>query len=251
MKKVEKKLIIANWKMSLNYSDSISLAKKLKISLKKSKSKNDILILPDFLSLVRVAEILKNTKILLGSQDLAPFSLGAYSGEVSLESLQEVSCSYVLIGHSERRKYFNDNFLIADKMKNVFDNSNIVPILCVGETWAEKKSGKTLKIIEQQLKTAFSKALKLKNRQIVIAYEPVWAIGSGKAVELDDAIIVHKKIKEIIFKNLKTKNVQVLYGGSVNLENYEKFKNQEYIDGLLMGGSSLNANNFIKIANNF
>lgn len=254
MKNLSKKLVIGNWKMNLNYKDSISLGKKIQQSLKGKKNSNEVVLLPDFLSLAELKKSVKNKNIYWGAQDVSPFPLGAFTGEVALDSLKQISIKYVLIGHSERRQKFFDNSLVASKMKNVLENSDIIPILCVGETLAEKEANKTWSVISSQIKEAFSEIKTLKNKKIVIAYEPVWAIGTGRVVEVSDAVAVHKKIRQFI-KETFTKNspseLGVIYGGSVDLKKYSSFCKLEDVSGLLIGGASLKANDFSKIAINF
>lgn len=253
MKELSKKIIIGNWKMNLDFKSSISLAKNISQNFSKIKTDHDVAVLPDFLSLSEVSKNL-NKKVFYGAQDVSPFALGAYTGEISLESLSQIGCQFVLIGHSERRQYFSDEILIADKIKNVLENSKITPILCIGETWAQKKSNQTLKVITQQIKSALAKIKTLKDKKIIIAYEPVWAIGSGKIVSVEEAVLVHQEIKKIInkiFKNKLPLELRVIYGGSVNLKNFLAFKNQPDISGFLIGGSSLKASDFVKIINKF
>lgn len=254
MKNLSKKLIIGNWKMNLDYKDSISLAKKIEKKLKGQRIKNEIVLLPDFLSLNEIKKNIKNKNIFLGAQDVSPFSLGAFTGEVSLEALKQIPLKYVLIGHSERRQYFFDNSLIANKMKNVLENSEIIPILCVGETLSEREAGKTWNAISHQLQEAFAKIKSLKNKKIIIAYEPIWAIGTGKTVDVADALVVHKKIRKFIEKKFALQapsELGVLYGGSVDLKKYANFCKLEDVSGLLIGGASLKADDFSEIALNF
>lgn len=254
MKNLSKKIVIGNWKMNLNYKDSIALAKKINSGLKGKKFFNEVIILPDFSSLSDVKKNIKNKNIFCGAQDVSPFPLGSYTGEVSLESLKQLSCSYVLIGHSERRQKFFDDTLVASKMKNVLENSDIVPILCVGETLIEKNSGNAWKIISSQIKEAFSQVKTLRGKKIIIAYEPVWAIGTGKIVEVSDAVDIHKKIRLFVKENF-SKNAPselgVIYGGSVDLQKYQNFCKLEDVSGFLVGGASLKASDFTKIAINF
>jgi len=253
MKDISKKIIIGNWKMNLDFKSSISLTKKISQNFSKIKTSHEVVVLPDFLSLSGVSKNL-NKKIFYGSQDVSPFSRGAYTGEVSLEALSQIGCKFVLIGHSERRQYFSDDDIISYKMKNVLENSKITPILCVGETWDQKKSNQTLKVINQQIKAALAKIKTLKNKNLIIAYEPVWAIGSGKIVSVEEAVLVHQEIKKIINKMFKDKlplELRVIYGGSVNLNNFIEFKNQLDISGFLIGGASLKASDFVKIINKF
>jgi len=251
-----KKIIAGNWKMNLDCKDSLILADKLNKILNIKKSRNEVIIFPDFSSLFLVSQIIKDGQIKFGSQNVAHKSLGAYTGEVSLESLKQLSCKYVLIGHSERRQYFADNDLVADKLFNVLKNSKIKPILCIGESLAQRKKGETFKILEKQLKEAFSK-LKirdLENKNIIIAYEPIWAIGTGLVAEVEDIVKAHKKIKEIfskMFRKSSIKPAKVLYGGSVNVDNFLNLQKLPEVDGLLIGGASLKAGDFLDIAYNF
>jgi triosephosphate isomerase (TIM) len=254
MKNLSQKIIIANWKMNLDYKSSIILANKLFKNFNKKSIANKILVLPDFLPLAEIIKNFKSKKISYGAQDVSPFSLGAYTGEVSLESLKYLGCEYVLLGHSERREYFYDDKNIALKVENVIKKSDIIPIICVGESWSQRKTNKTWESIEVQLKTAFSKIKGLRGKTIIIAYEPVWAIGSGKVVSVSDALIVHKKIKDFIstkFKKSLPRELGVVYGGSLNLKNYKDFSKLSDISGLLVGGASLKISDFSKIINNF
>lgn len=253
MKNFSKKIIIGNWKMNLDYKDSIILAKKINKNFRR-KAPSSIVLLPDFLSLSEISKNFKNKNISYGAQDVAPFTLGSYTGEVSVESLKDLKCSYILIGHSERRKYLAEDKLISAKINNVLTNSNIIPILCVGESLEQKKDGETLAVIKEQLKEAFSKVKSLKGKKLIIAYEPLWAIGTGKVILPAEAVLIHKEIRKIIqtmFATSLPSEFGILYGGSINLRNYEDFKNIEDISGLLIGGASLKASDFSKIVNNF
>jgi len=254
MKNLSKKIIIGNWKMNLDYKSSVSLSKKINLAFKSKKQKNKVVLLPDFSSLFEVGQNIKKSSIKLGAQDVALYNLGAYTGEVSLESLKQLKCEYVLIGHSERRKYFKDDDLVADKMKNVLENSAITPILCIGETLSQRRSGKTLTVLEKQLKTALSKTKNISGKKIIIAYEPIWAIGTGRVIIVAEAISIHKKIRALMEKicyNNLPKELGIIYGGSINMKNFEDFKNCSDISGLLIGGASLKAGDFINIADNF
>lgn len=253
---MSKKIIAGNWKMNLDYKNSLLLADKLSKILNIKKSRNEVVVFPDFSSLFLVSRIIKDSQIKFGSQDVAHKSLGAYTGEVSLESLKQLNCKYILIGHSERRQYFADTVLVADKLFNVIKNSKINPILCIGENLTERKKGITYKILDKQLEEAFSKLKPkdLENRNIIVAYEPVWAIGTGLVAETKDIILAHKKIKEKfskMFSGKKIKEVKVLYGGSVNVDNFLNLQNLKEVDGLLIGGASLKAGDFLDIAYNF
>lgn len=238
--------------MNLDYDQSLSLATKIAEILKIKKSKNEVIIFPDFISLSPVSSVIKDSQVILGAQDVAPFSNGAYTGEVDIRNIKQVSCKYVLVGHSERRSYFSDDNFIADKVAKVLNTKGVSLILCVGEKLEEKKRGETKKIIKKQLKDAFSKvSIKdLNGGKIIIAYEPVWAIGTGLIALPNDVENIHKEIKKMLPSNL-AKEPKVIYGGSVNADNFLDFQGLKNVDGFLIGGASLKAGTFLDIAYNF
>jgi triosephosphate isomerase len=238
-----KKLIIANWKMKLGFNESLVLAKKLNNKLKSDK--NNIVICPDYLSLAPIANILKKSKIVLGAQDSAITDSGAYTGEVSPLNLKSIGVKYVILGHSERREHLHENSaIINDKIKAALKNK-LIPVLCVGEKLIERESGEAKSVITDQLRRALNR-IDVKNNNIVIAYEPVWAIGKGKAIAPAEAEEMHQFIKSQVNKILK-KAVLVIYGGSVDSKNILSFISQKNIDGFLVGGASLKSDEFIKI----
>ena len=252
---MRKKIVAGNWKCNTTLQTGLELAASVLDSVVKSGDPGvQVVICPPFVHLTGVTGIIDNQRVKAGAQNCGAEAKGAYTGEVSLESLKQLKCEYVLIGHSERRQYFNDDDLIADKMKNVLDHSNIIPILCIGETLKQKRAGKTLVVLEKQLKTALSNIKNLSSKKIIIAYEPIWAIGSGRVIIVAEAISIHKKIRALIEKichNNLPKELGIIYGGSINMKNFENFKNCSDISGLLIGGASLKANDFINIVNNF
>ena len=238
-----KKIIIANWKMNLSLKESLDLAKKL--ALKSKNLKNEIAVCPDYLSLAPVAAILKKTEISLGAQDCAITDFGAYTGEVSPLNLKNLGLKYVILGHSERREHLHENSgIINNKIKAALNNK-LIPVLCVGEKLIEKEAGHAREVIADQLRRALSKIV-LKSNNFIIAYEPIWAIGTGKAILPNEAEEIHQFIKVQANKILK-KSVAVIYGGSVNEKNAASFAAQKNIDGFLVGGASLKAAEFINI----
>jgi triosephosphate isomerase (TIM) len=253
---MSKKIIAANWKINLDYNQSISLAKKISDILNIKNSKNEVIIFPDFTSLSPISEIVKDSQVKLGSQDISPFSPGPYTGEVDIKNIKQISCKYALVGHSERRQYFNDDKMISDKINNIIKVKGVTPVLCIGENLEEKKAGETKKIIKKQLKEAFSKIKEsdIENKKIVIAYEPIWAIGSGVVARPSDLVKIHRDIKNIfktMFSSDKVLEPKVLYGGSVSADNFVDFHDLKDIDGFLIGGASLKAGSFLDIAYNF
>lgn len=229
--------------MKLSLSASLNLAKAL--ALKLPGVKNKVVICPDYLSLAQTAAIIKKTKIILGAQDCAIADFGAYTGEVSPLNLKTLGVKYVILGHSERREHLHENSaIINDKIRAALKNK-LIPILCVGEKLIERKNGQAETVISDQLRRALT-GVKLKNNNLIIAYEPVWAIGAGKALDAAEAEKIHKYIKERAAKIVK-KSLPVIYGGSVDAKNIALFAAEKNIDGFLVGGASLKANEFIKI----
>jgi len=260
-----KPLIVANWKMNFDVKESVSYIRKFKRLVKQRKSKisvdlktkfsNDIknveiVICPSFLSLELLYNELKKTNIKLGAQDLFYEKNGAFTGEISALMIKKY-CSYVILGHSERRKYFNErNELINKKIKSALGHG-IKPILCIGESLKEKKQGKTKSALKKQLSECLKGINQIK--KIIIAYEPVWAISGGeskhKADSPQDAENVHSFIRNELIKKYgkKAEKMKIIYGGSVNKANIKEFMVFNDVDGVLVGGASLNARSFSRI----
>jgi len=241
-----KKIIMANWKMRLSYAESLSLAKKLVKDYQVTK--HQVIVCPDYLALPAVAQILKGAKLYLGAQDSAPVEIGAYTGEVSPRSLKSFGVRYVILGHSERREHFHENSaIINNKIKAALKNK-LRPVLCIGEKLAEKKAGRAKEVLVDELRRAL-KGVKIRAAtDLVIAYEPVWAIGNGQAIAPQEAAGIQAFISQQAAKMLK-KKVAVLYGGSVNSQNAPDFLGQPAIAGLLVGTASWQASEFQKIIN--
>jgi triosephosphate isomerase (TIM) len=247
-----KKYIIANWKMNLSLADTLSLAKKFKEKFA-GFDKGEVAICPSTLALSEVAKILKGSKVALGAQNVFWEELGAYTGEVSPNMLVEVGCRYVIIGHSERRKYLYENYeVINEKVRAVVKNEKLIPVICIGESWEERKTDRRDFVLVEQLEQALSGLKVFGDQQIIIAYEPIWAIGTGTAIEPAEAEYAHKIIKlalnDIFGMQVVSKNFKVIYGGSINSENVKSFAKLEGMDGLLVGGASLKVDEFLKVA---
>jgi len=244
-----KKLIMANWKMRLNYKKSLVLAAEFTKSKTLKESKHEIAICPDYLSLAAISQILKKTKIGLGSQDSSLADYGAYTGEISPSDLKYLRVKYSIIGHSERREYLHENSSILNLKIAAALNSGLIPVLCIGEKLSEKEEGRTRNYLSEELHRAL-KGIKIKSASdLIIAYEPVWAISTNRQarpIPITEAVEIHKFIKMQASKTLKRK-VRVIYGGSVNGSNAHEFLKQKDIDGLLVGASSLKINEFNKI----
>ena len=241
-----KKLFIANWKMQLDYKESIILVKAYQKNLKKIK--NEVVVTPDFTVLSAASEILKKTSLKLGAQDCAFGLRGAYTGEVSVKSLKQLGVKYVLIGHSERRGYFKeDSGLLKFKVAAALENG-LVPVLCIGEKLNDYKAKRTHTILRRKLEEVLF-GLEISNESaIVIAYEPVWAIGSGKTPTAKEIEANHVFIKGVLAE-LIGQIPRVLYGGSVSAKNSAELLEWPNIDGLLVGGASLKVDEFSKIVN--
>ncbi|MCF7820396.1 MAG: triose-phosphate isomerase [Candidatus Pacebacteria bacterium] len=249
------KLVIANWKMNLDISESVQLAKKLKLSFLKKLWQDQVVICPDFLSLSSVYQALNKTKIRLGAQNCFWQEVGAYTGEISPKNLKQVKADFVILGHSERRYYFKEkNEEIALKVDLAL-KTNIKPIVCVGEALTDHQKGRTLSTLKKQVKQSLQ-GIKLKSKdKIVLAYEPVWAIGNGKNLDPKEVVKILSFLKaEIakVFSSTKAENnFSFIYGGSVSAENVKDFAKFKEIQGLLVGSSSLKLRNFSKICNDF
>jgi triosephosphate isomerase len=247
-----KKYIIANWKMKLSIADSLKLAKEVKTKFKDFKDAS-IAICPNFISLVEVKKALRGSKIDLGAQNVFWEDLGAYTGEISPSMLIEAGCSYVIIGHSERRKFLGENYeMIHKEIKAVLTKQDLIPIVCIGENWDERKTDRRDFVLFDQLQQALSGIDVVGNQQIIIAYEPIWAIGSGTAIEPSEAEYAHKIIKltlnDMFGMKIVNNNFKIIYGGSINSNNVSGFVDLENLDGVLVGGASLDAEEFYKVA---
>jgi triosephosphate isomerase len=250
--KKEEKIIIANWKMKLSLKESVELTKKVKNKFKDLKE-GKIAVCPNFISLLEVKKILKDSHIEVGAQDVFWEGKGAYTGEISPIMLVEAGCRYVIIGHSERRKFLTENYeMIHRKVKAVLRTENLIPIVCIGENWDERKTDRRDFVLFDQLQQALSGIDISTNQQIIVAYEPIWAIGSGTAIEPSEAEYAHKIIRltlnDMFGMEAVNKNFKIIYGGSINSRNVKPFVNLENLDGLLIGGASLDADEFYRVA---
>lgn len=244
-----KPLIAGNWKMHKTVKESVDFARQLRSEFPEPVDRN-IVIAPPFTALYPVAEILRGSGIHLSAQNLHWDEEGAYTGEISAEMLVDAGCEYVIIGHSERRAFFNERDNEINRKIKTALKFNLRPIFCVGETLAERESNQTFAIIKRQIEEGLINLSSDGIGRAVIAYEPVWAIGTGKTATPGQAEEVHRFIRntmaEINRKDASSKTV-ILYGGSVNYDNIGDLMNQPDIDGALVGGASLDVETFIKI----
>lgn len=244
-----KSMIVGNWKMNLNSKE----AKELSLALKNGLDpdlKRDVLLAPGFTNLFVVREIVGNSPLALAAQNMNWEDEGAFTGDVSPLQLKDAGCTHVILGHSERRHVFGEtDHIINKKMKAAIKNS-LIPILCVGETLEERESQKTYRVIETQIKEAFEDLSVSEISNVIVAYEPVWAIGTGKTAAPEQAQYVHvfiRKELEVLYGEEFAQNVRILYGGSVKPENIDQLMAQPDLDGALVGGASLKADKFLRI----
>jgi triosephosphate isomerase len=239
-------MIAGNWKMNTTVSEAMALVKEMRPGLDRIDNVDKV-ICPPFVSLSAVKELLKGSSIKLGAQDLYFEEKGAYTGEISPLMLAEL-CQLVIIGHSERRQYFNETVELVDKKVQASLKVGLQPILCVGETPKENEAGKTEEVLAKQLSLTASQAY---NAGLVLAYEPIWAIGTGRAATGQQANqtigFIRRHISQQCSREI-AQAVRILYGGSVTAANIAEFINQPEIDGALVGGASLKTSQFLSIA---
>lgn len=247
------KIVIANWKMKLTLAESRELAKKVKEKFI-NFNEDEVVICPNFLSITEVKEIIKGSPIGLGAQDVFWEGLGAYTGEVSAGMLKEAGCKYVIVGHSERRKFQMENYeMIHKETKAVLAEGGMIPVVCIGENWDERKTDRRDYVLFEQLQQALTGIEVGEHQEIIVAYEPIWAIGSGTAIEPAEADYAHKIIRltlnDMFGEDVVENNFKIIYGGSINKDNVVGFNGLDNIDGLLVGGASLDADEFLHVAN--
>lgn len=251
---MRKKIAAGNWKMHKTFLEGQGLAQEIR-TMAESELMNDatLLIFPPYIHLQSLAKQMEGSKIGVGAQNLNQNEQGAYTGEVSASMLTSIGIHYTLVGHSERRQYYNEtNESCAAKIKTALKH-NIVPVYCIGETLAEREANQHFNIVETQLKALTG----LSNDEIskcIIAYEPVWAIGTGVTASSAQANEMHIHIRKVIaglFDNTIAQNISILYGGSVKPDNAKELFAQSDIDGALIGGAALASKDFINIAKSF
>ena len=244
-----KKLIAGNWKMNKTASDAAALAKDI-VSAAGKQNEVDIVVCPPFTALESVGKIVDGSVVRLGAQNMHPEAQGAFTGEVSAPMLRSLFVTHVILGHSERRTLFGEtDSFINLKVLAAFKNL-LRPILCVGESLAERESGATLKVVQAQTERALEGVGKDLAPSLIVAYEPVWAIGTGKVATADQAQEVHAFIRGLLTKLFTApaaERVRILYGGSMKPANAAELLNQKDIDGGLIGGASLEARSFVEL----
>jgi triosephosphate isomerase len=241
-------LVAGNWKMHGSRAENTSLVESL-LDLLKPDSKADVLLCPPFVYLWETGRMLKDTDVALGAQSLCAEALGAFTGEVSGAMLRDVGCGYVLVGHSERRQLYGENDALVARKFVAAQGQGLVPVLCVGETLEERESGRTNEVVARQLDAVLSVSGVASLGQAVVAYEPVWAIGTGRTASPEQAQEVHAMIRARVeaLDGTIARSVRILYGGSVKASNARELFAMADIDGGLVGGASLKAEEFAQI----
>lgn len=247
-------LVIANWKMNI---PSGGISGWIQNEMISNNDEVDFENKSSYLRFMGIAPPISHLTELknlfnfgfLGAQDISKYNDGAKTGDISADMVIEKGCSFSILGHSERREFHNEtNSIVSEKLRVCLEKS-IIPVVCIGESLEDYNAGKTLDILEMQLKEIFTSIATKKT--LVIAYEPVWAIGSGKTPSTDEVNNIHQHIKDIVQSIANIEAINVIYGGSVNCENAKSFFQQTNIDGALIGGASLDGKDFLGIYNDF
>ena len=246
---MRKPLIAGNWKMYQTTGQAVALVERLRALLAEIAGV-DVVVCPPFTAMQAVAEALEGSRIGLGAQNMHWEGEGAYTGEVSPVMLTDLGCRYVILGHSERRQHFGETDLNVNRKVRAALRHHLAPILCVGETFGEREEGRTFPVVEGQLRGGLSDIPPQAGEGIVVAYEPVWAIGTGHTATPEQAATVHAFIRKQLgelWGEAAGRAVRILYGGSVKPDNMDALMAAPEIDGALVGGASLKADAFARI----
>jgi triosephosphate isomerase len=251
---MRRKLFAANWKMNLTPVEARELIAAIRAELDRDApiftADRDVLIAPSALSIPAAAQALAGSAIALGAQNMHFEPKGAFTGEISAEMLRFFAVSYVIVGHSERRHIFKEDDDMIGRRAAAVAAAHMTPILCVGETAAERDAGRTLEVVLRQLQLGLNRFSGDDEHKVVVAYEPVWAIGTGRTASPEQAQAVHGAIREALGDHLSHTTaaaIRILYGGSVTAENVDTLMAKPDIDGALVGGASLKAESFVRI----
>ncbi len=240
------KLVAGNWKMNLTLAEARGLAREI-VQGVGSESRAEVVLAPPYTALAAVAGELTGTPVKLAGQDMFWEEKGAFTGAISPVMLADVGCHYVIIGHSERRQHFGETDATVNRKVKAALAAGLVPIMCVGETLTEREAGHTLIVVETQVRGGLAGFPAAARERLVLAYEPVWAIGTGKTATPEQAQEVHRFIRKLLPSILNTEAIRILYGGSVTPENAPILMSEPDIDGALVGGASLKAASFLPI----
>jgi triosephosphate isomerase len=248
VKKFRKKIVVGNWKMNKLLADAVTLAQDIKTQLASCREV-DVVLCPPFTALKVVGEVISDTLIKLGAQNMHWAPEGAYTGEISANMLRDIYCHYVILGHSERRSFFGETDEIVNRKAKSALAANLTPIVCVGETLEQREAGQMTTVIKSQVQKSLAELGKDLER-VIVAYEPVWAIGTGRTASPAQAQEVHALIRDVL-AGLGgpdvAASIRIQYGGSVKASNARELFGQPDIDGGLIGGAALDAHSFMEI----
>jgi len=244
-------LIVGNWKMHKTIQETADFSLRLKGEFAKETDQGvEVAVAPPFTSLAAAAQVFRGSPISLSAQDVFWAESGAYTGEISAKMLADVGCRFAIVGHSERRQYFHETDDSVNRKAAALVKEGLIPIICVGETLSERQGGSTLSVVEKQTREGLKGVAAKDPQNLVIAYEPVWAIGTGHTATQQQAQEVQAFIRELlgeIFSSRIAQGMRILYGGSVKPENIADLMAMEDIDGALVGGASLDIKSFFSI----
>ncbi len=250
---MRKKIVAGNWKMNTTVAEGVALAKELVAGMGQVPADVNMVIAPPFVHLTSVGEVIKDSKIALSAQNCANKEKGAYTGEVSAAMIAGIGCEYCILGHSERRQYYGENSAtLVEKMALALSNG-LKPIYCVGEMLSEREAGNHFAVVKAQIEEVLFGLSAEQMSQVVVAYEPVWAIGTGVTATSAQAQEIHAFIRKTLAEKFGAlaEDVTILYGGSCKPSNAKELFAQKDIDGGLIGGAALKAADFIAIAQSY
>ena len=250
---MRKKIVAGNWKMNTLPAEGVELAKGVAAGKRDVCDCVNFIVCPPFTHLASVIETLKNSDVKVGAQDCATEAKGAYTGEVSAQMIAALGCEYVILGHSERRQYYGETSeTLNKKMARAYEN-NLTPIYCVGENLEEREAGRHFDVVKAQIEEVVFNLSEEQFAKLVIAYEPVWAIGTGKTATADQAEEIHAYIREVLRSKFgaAAEECSILYGGSCKPSNAGEIFSKPNVDGGLIGGAALKAEDFLAIGKAF
>ncbi len=248
---MRRSLVLGNWKQNTTKSTALELLTDLSKELNDNPTKTELGVIPPALVVQMAVEQCQNSAFEVGVQNVSSTNAGAFTGEVGADMVASMGAKYALVGHSERREYFKESADdLANKIVRCLEH-DLLPVYCIGEQLEVRQSGDYLAFIKNQLEEVFSQLQPEQITNLVIAYEPVWAIGTGETASAEQAQEVHAMIRQLVHAKIGTDNITILYGGSCKPSNAKELFSQPDIDGGLIGGASLNAKDFVAIANSF
>jgi triosephosphate isomerase len=248
---MRKKIVAGNWKMNMDLTEGLNFAKSVDKHFRENPpAKAEVILCPPFIHLAGIAEIIKGGNVKLGAQNCASEASGAYTGEVSAYMVKSTGAEYVIIGHSERRSYYHEDDKLLNKKTQLALNADLKVIFCVGEVKSEREEGKHLIIVKRQMEEGLFNLSREQMANIIVAYEPVWAIGTGLTASPEQAQEIHKYIRDLVkekYGNETANNLTILYGGSCKPSNAAELFSKPDVDGGLIGGASLKKEDFAGI----